>query len=227
MTSLPRPSWKLSGSACCASLLGLTALGADLYSIYGGQTGRGCRSQTPFPRPRNTTKKEAPVKVQGSIGIGAPPEIVWPFLVEPERILKWYTLLRRFEYTSEQHAGVGTAVYMEEEAGVSLRVSYVVTEWVEKEKLAFRMTSGNFVKGYEQTWTLERIPTGSRFTLAEDVTMPYGPVGRVLGAFSRSSSERHIEEILAKLKALAEAEVVAAPVLAAGLTVGPAGRERK
>jgi len=161
------------------------------------------------------------VEVQGSISIGAPPEKVWPFLVEPERILKWYTLLRKFEYTSEQHAGVGATVYMEEEAGVSLRVSYVVTEWVENEKLAFRMTSGNFVKGYEQTWTLERIPTGSRFTLAEDVTMPYGPIGRVLGAFSRSSSERHIEEILAKLKALVEAEVVAAPLLAAEPTVGP------
>jgi predicted flap endonuclease-1-like 5' DNA nuclease/uncharacterized protein YndB with AHSA1/START domain len=161
------------------------------------------------------------VKAQGSIGIGAPPEKVWPFLVEPERILKWYTLLRKFEYTSEQHAGAGATVYMEEAAGVSLKVSYLVTEWVENEKLAFRMTSGNFVKGYEQTWSLEPTPRGSRFTLAEDVTMPYGPVGRVLGAFSRSSSARHVKEILAQLKALAEAEVVPAPALVAELTAGP------
>ena len=44
-------------------------------------------------------------------------------------------------------------------------------------------------------------------SLAEEVTMPYGPVGRVLGAFGRSSSEGHVKEILAKLKALAEATV--------------------
>ena len=149
------------------------------------------------------------MKVQGSIDITAPPEKVWPFLVEPERILKWYTLLQRFEYTTEQHSGVGTTFYMEEKAGVFMKLSFVVTEWVENAKLAFRMTSGNFVKDYEQAWTLEPTPSGSWFTLKEEVTMPYGPLGRVLGTFSRSSSEGHVKEILAKLKALAEAEAVA------------------
>jgi uncharacterized protein YndB with AHSA1/START domain len=148
------------------------------------------------------------MKIQGSINVAAPPEKVWPFLVEPERILKWYTLLQRFEYTSEQHSGVGTTFYMEEKAAVSMKLSFVMTEWVENAKLAFRMTSGNFVKGYEQAWTLEPTPSGSRFTLTEEVTMPYGPLGRVLGAFGRSSSEGHVKEILAKLKAQAEAEAV-------------------
>jgi len=145
------------------------------------------------------------MKVQGSIDIAAPPEKVWPFLVEPERILKWYTLLQKFEYTGEQHTGVGTTFYMEEKAGVFMKLSFVMTEWVENEKLAFRMTAGNFVKGYEQTWTVEPTASGSRFTLREDVKMPYGPVGRILGALSRSSSQGHVKEILVKLKALAEA----------------------
>jgi uncharacterized protein YndB with AHSA1/START domain len=145
------------------------------------------------------------MKVQGSIDIAAPPEKVWPFLVEPGRILRWYTLLQKFEYTSEQPAGVGTTFYMEEKAAVFMKLSFVMTEWVENQKVAFRMTSGNFVKGYEQTWTLDPTPKGSRFSLAENVTMPYGPLGRILGAFGRSSSEGHVKDILAKLKALAEA----------------------
>ncbi len=149
------------------------------------------------------------MKVQGSIDIAAPPERVWPFLVEPERILQWYALLQKFEYTSEQHTGVGATFYMEEKAAVFMKLSFVMTEWAENAKLAFRMTSGNFVKGYEQAWTLEPTPSGSRFTLGEEVTMPYGPLGRVLGALSRSSSEGHVKEILAKLKALAEAEAAA------------------
>jgi uncharacterized protein YndB with AHSA1/START domain len=149
------------------------------------------------------------MKVQGSVDIAAPPEKVWPFLVEAERILHWYTLLQKFEYTSEQHAGPGATFSMEEKAGVFLKLSFVMTEWVEYQKLAFRMTSGNFVKGYEQTWALEPIPSGSRFTLREEVTMPYGPIGRILGAFSRSSSEGHVKAILAKLKTLAQAEAAA------------------
>jgi hypothetical protein len=80
---------------------------------------------------------------------------------------------------------------------------------VENEKLAFHMTSGNFVKGSEQVWTLELVPSGSRFTLREEVTMPYGLLGRLLGALGRSSSEGHVKAILAELKALAEAQAAA------------------
>ena len=65
------------------------------------------------------------MKVQDSIDIAAPPEKIWPFLVEPERILKWYTLLQKFEYTSEQHSGVGTTFYMEEKAAVLMKLSFV------------------------------------------------------------------------------------------------------
>ncbi len=32
------------------------------------------------------------MKVQRSIEIAAPPEKIWPFLVEPEKILKWCNL---------------------------------------------------------------------------------------------------------------------------------------
>lgn len=144
------------------------------------------------------------MKVQSSIEIMASPDKVWPFLVEPDLVLKWYTLLQRFEYTSEQHTGVGTTFYFEEKATVLMKVHFVFTEWAENKVLAFRMTAGNFVKGYEQRWTLEPTAYGTRFTYVEDIKMPYGPLGRILGLMARSSSETHLKEMLGRLKALAE-----------------------
>ena len=145
------------------------------------------------------------MKVQKSIEIAAPPEKVWPFLVEPEKILKWCITFRKFEYTSKQHSGVGTALYVEEKAGGPLmKLNFTVKEWEENKKLAFNMTSGNFVKGYEQTWTVDATPAGSRFTFIEQVRLPYGVIGKVMELFARRGSEATVKEMLAKLKSLAE-----------------------
>ena len=146
------------------------------------------------------------MKVQRSIEIAAPPEKIWPFLVEPEKILKWCITFEKFEYTSEQHSGAGTPFYLEEKAaGRLMKLNFAVTEWVENEMLAFSKTSGNSVKGYEQRWTVEAIPSGSRFIFMEEVELPYGVIGKVIGLFARRSSQATVREMLAKLKSLAEA----------------------
>jgi len=36
--------------------------------------------------------------------------------------------------------------------------------------------------------------------------MPFGVIGKLMGAVGKSSSEAHVKEMLAKLKSLAEAE---------------------
>ena len=146
------------------------------------------------------------MRVQRSIEIAAPPEKIWPFLVEPEKILKWFTLLQKFEYTGEQRSGVGTPFYYEEKSGGRLmKLNYVVTEWVENERLAFSLTSGPLKKD-DQVWSMEATPSGSRFTLTEDVEMPWGIIGKIMGElFVGMMIGKHLEEILANLKSLAEA----------------------
>jgi len=145
------------------------------------------------------------MRVQRSIEIAAPPERIWPFLVEPEKILRWFTLLKKFEYTGEQRSGVGTPFYYEEKSGGRLmKLSYKVTEWVENERLAFTLTSGSLKKD-EQVWFIETTPLGSRFTLKEDVEMTGGIIGKIMGAlFAGRMIGKHLEEILANLKRLAE-----------------------
>jgi len=146
------------------------------------------------------------MRVQRSIEIAALPDRIWPFLIEPEKILKWCITLQKFEYTSEQRRGVGTTIYFEEKAGGPLmKLNFTVTEWVDNERLTFNMTSGNFAKGYEQRWTLEATPSGSRFTFMEDFKLPYGIVGKILGLFARFGSQANVKKMLTKLKSLAEA----------------------
>ncbi len=146
------------------------------------------------------------MKVQKSIEIAAPPDKIWPFLIEPEKILKWCITFLKLEYTGEQRSGVGTTFYLEEKAGGPLmKLNFRITEWVENERVAFSMTSGTFVKGYEQSWTVEATPSGSRFTFMEEVKLPYGIIGKIMGLFGQRGSEATVGKMLPKLKSLAEA----------------------
>ena len=162
--------------------------------------------QVLIPQFINNKEDKVKMKVQRSIEIAAPPERIWPFLVEPEKILKWCITLQKFEYTGKQRSGVGTPFYFEEKAaGRLMKLNFTVTEWVENEKLAFSMTSGNFAKGYEQRWTVKATPSGSRFTFMEQVELPYGIIGKVIGVIGQRSSGATVEKMLAKLKSLVEA----------------------
>ena len=146
------------------------------------------------------------MKVQKSIEIPAPPDKIWPFLIEPEKILKWCITFQKFEYIGEQRNGVGTTFYLEEKAGGPLmKLSFRITEWVENKRVAFSMISGNFVKGYEQSWTVETTPSGSTFTFMEEVKLPYGIIGKIMGLVGQRGSEATVGKMLPKLKSLAEA----------------------
>ena len=146
------------------------------------------------------------MKVQKSIEIAAPPDKIWPFLVEPEKILKWCITFLKLEYTGEQHSGVGTTFYLEEKAGGPLmKLNFRITEWVENKRVAFSMISGTFVKGYEQSWTVEATPSGSKFTFMEEVKLPYGIIGKIMELFAQRGSEATVGKMLPKLKSLAEA----------------------
>jgi hypothetical protein len=147
------------------------------------------------------------MKLQRSIEIAAAAEKIWPLLVEPEGIKKWCGPVQRIFYTSQQHGGVGTPFYFEERAmGTLMKLHFVATEWNVNQSVAYKMTSGNLVKGYEQRYTLEQAPNGIRVTIFENVTLPGGILGRCFELFRRPVSEAHLEGMLVNLKSLAEAK---------------------
>jgi len=145
------------------------------------------------------------MKIEKSIEINAPPEQVWPYFVEPEKVLQWYSSFQAFEYTGDQRSGVGTALYIEEKAvGPVMKMDFAVTTWEQKEELAIRMVSPSTLKSYTQQWLLEPTPTGTRFTFGEEIEFPFGILGKLLGLFARRMSEAAVDRMQAKLKALVE-----------------------
>ena len=88
--------------------------------------------------------------------------------------------------------------------GARLRIDFEGT-WVENRSVTLHMASGTGVKAYDQRWELAPSPTGCRFSFEEHVALPFGFVGRLLERTAKGTSERHVAEMLARLKELAEA----------------------
>ena len=145
------------------------------------------------------------MKIHGSVEIAAPPEKIWPFLVEPEKRLKWATVLEELEYTSDQRSGIGTPFYFKLKGARPIKVNFVYVEWVNNEKLVSQMTSSDFIKNYEQIFTLERTQSGTRFTGAEQIQWPYGVIGKAMGLLFQRLIKLRVGKMLATLKSLAEA----------------------
>ena len=144
--------------------------------------------------------------VSMSVEIEAPPEEVWPFLVEPEKAKQWFTALKIFEWTSEKHEGVGSTFYWKEEANNRIyNLNFETTEWVENRVFGYRMTSGDFFKSYDERWEIDPTPNGSRFTFNDHIEFPYGPFGKVIGWFAAKGAKETGAEVLSNLKRLAEA----------------------
>ena len=145
------------------------------------------------------------MKVQKSIEINASPEKIWPYFVEPEKVLRWCITYKRFEYTGDQRSGAGTPLYIEEQAGGGLtKMQFKVTEWEEDAKLALQMVSGASYKSYRQELILEPIQAGSRFTFMEEIILPYGIIGKLIGIFAERMSSETVDKMFTKLKALVE-----------------------
>jgi len=147
------------------------------------------------------------MRVEKSIEIAASPEKIWPFFIEPEKILKWFTLLRKFEYTSDKSSGIDTTFYYEEKSGPQLmKLNFKVTEWVENERIAFIMTSGP-LKRDDEVWSIKATTSGSLVMLIMDIEMSWGIIGKIMDTlFVGRMVGQHQKEILANLKTLIEAQ---------------------
>ena len=144
------------------------------------------------------------MRVQMGVDIEAPPEQVWPFLVEPEKTMAWYTMLEKFEYTSEETGPDSTFYWEENVRGKIYWNHFRTTEWVENRVFAYEMTSSSFFKGYTERWAIEPTSAGCRFSLNDTLEFPYGAWGKVMGFFGERMARKSSEQILQNLKRLAE-----------------------
>ena len=145
------------------------------------------------------------MKVEKSIKISATPEKIWPFLVDAEKIPMWFDSFKKCEYAGETRTGVGTGYYVEEKVPGPLRkINFESTVWDENEHLKLNMTSGKNVSSYEIRWDLNGDESGTTFHFVEEVGMPFGVIGKVLGVLGQGTADKMVEGMLAKLKTLSE-----------------------
>ncbi|MEE4606203.1 MAG: SRPBCC family protein [Desulfobacteraceae bacterium] len=147
------------------------------------------------------------MKVDKSIQILATPEKIWPFLVQPEKLVMWFDSFIKCEYSSEKKSGIGTAYYVEEKVPGPLRkINFEAVDWDENERLTLKMSSGKNVSSYEICWNLIEVPSGTTFHFIEDVGMPFGFIGKVLGKVGQKTADKMVDGMLTKLKKLSEAQ---------------------
>jgi len=145
------------------------------------------------------------MKVEKSIEISAAPEIIWPFLVEPTKIVMWFDSFKKCEYANEKQVGVGTAYYVEEKVPGPLRkINFEAVVWDENERLTLKMSSGKNVNGYEIRFNLKVTQSGTAFHFVEEVGMPFGIIGKILGVLGQRTADKMVEGMQLKLKKLAE-----------------------
>jgi uncharacterized protein YndB with AHSA1/START domain len=146
------------------------------------------------------------MRVHMAIDISAPPEVVWPYLVEPEKVMQWYDMLKVFRYTSEER-GPGSTFYWEEEVrGKIYSNHFRTTEWVENRVFPYEMTESSYFKGYTERWAIEPTEEGCRFSFDDQLVFPYGLWGRVMGWFGERMAKGSSQQILQNLKHLAESD---------------------
>ncbi len=143
--------------------------------------------------------------VEKSIQIAAPPQAIWPFLTEPEKIMMWFDTFKKFECTSECPSGLGTTYYVEEKVPGPLRkINFKAVSWDVDKLLVLSMTSGKNVNSYEIRWQLEENQSGTNFYFKEEVGMPFGPIGKMLGRIGQPTADKMVANMLYKLKELSE-----------------------
>jgi len=146
------------------------------------------------------------MKVDKTIEISASPDEIWPFLVESEKILMWFDSFQKCEYANDKHSGPGAVYYVEEKVPGPLRkINFEVQNWNENENLILEMTSGKNVNSYKIRWDLNATQSGTAFHFVEEIGMPFGAIGKILGLLGQSTADRMVEGMLMKLKDLSEA----------------------
>jgi uncharacterized protein YndB with AHSA1/START domain len=153
--------------------------------------------------------QEVVMIIEDSILINESKEKIWPYMTDPQKILQWCITFRKFEYTGEQHQGIGTTFYVEEKAAGPLPVSkldFESTAWKENELISFTKTSPGGPTKYIQEWKITPENSGSRFTFKEEIDMPFGFIGKIIESVAKEVSASSVEKMLLQLKNSVESE---------------------
>lgn len=144
-----------------------------------------------------------PVQMEMSIGIRAPMEAVWPYLVDWEHLDQWMTEARDFQVTSAHREGVGvTARATISILGITTTDPVQVTRWEPPRVLEIEhqgWVQGNGLMQCVPEWS------GTRLLWRETLRPPLGMAGSAGIRAVKPVMRRIFQHDLRLLKALVEA----------------------
>lgn len=146
------------------------------------------------------------MRVHMGIDLEAAPQAVWPYLTEPEKVMRWFDSLVVFEYTNGGPGPEASFYWEEVVRGKTYSNHFRTTEWEPNRVFAYEMTESNFFKSYTERWEIVPTSSGCRFSFDDNLVFPYGPLGRVMGWFGERMARKSGAHILQNLKTLVEAE---------------------
>lgn len=141
--------------------------------------------------------------IDESIHLSADPETVWPFLVEPTKLLQWLTEMHKFEWLEQGSLGVGSRYYVDKELrGQVRRYDSVVTRWEENRCFGYVSEAAGFSR-VEGTWTITAEQDGCRFRIDERIQVQDAPaiIDRL---FIRRIASRALRGFLEQLRQVVE-----------------------
>ncbi len=135
-----------------------------------------------------------------STEIGAPPQVVFPFLVEPDRLSRWMPGFVSSEPLTEGPPGVGSrSIDAFTEGGREIRMTTEITAFEIPGHLAVVITSpmGEVLSDY-------RLEGTERTRITHRQTLRFGGVYRLMAPFLGGTMRRRLEADLAALKKAVE-----------------------
>lgn len=143
-------------------------------------------------------------RIEKSIRIAAPGAVVWSWIDDAERFVRW-SPVERFEYEGQQR-GPGARFHLDEVIlGRTSRYECTVTTREPERSFGFRGRSR--MADIEATYVVEPEGDGCRCTIVEEIGLPGGVLGRALSMLGGAwLLGKAIENNLAKLKELAETD---------------------
>jgi uncharacterized membrane protein len=154
------------------------------------------------------------MRVAASITVHAPPDQVWEFVSDPERVLSFMSGVTRWEVEGEQRGGLGARYRILFRVGAAEIGGLVeIVEWEEPCELAWTSVLGIDQRG---RWRLRELPGGRTRV---ELRMAYGVAGSgLLGWLAERvaapSVVSHLRRSLAQLRRMIEHEQLRAQAAA-------------
>ncbi len=146
------------------------------------------------------------MKVEREVTIAAPPAAVYEVIMDPRRLQDWVTIQVSLENAPPGNLKKGSELTQRLKlAGQAFSVSWKIVENDPVRRVVW-LGRGPMRSKASVTYELEPAGEGTRFSYANEYSLPGGPLGRMAGPVVRRVTASELEDSLARLRTIVEGQ---------------------